>query len=175
MRTIFIHWRGPFLLDEVKNGECKTGEFSKNLFGNGLYAVTGKTKGQHNLRLQYIGITEQNYAARWNTCHIIHQVSREQKLWLGSIAYKRTTRSALDLAESMLIFFNDEVDLLNQMKRASPPKEDCTLISMFFKKTTDEMYLKLPSIVRMLPEILIWHKDSNVLRHKSRLDYFDFN
>lgn len=175
LQTIFIHWHGPFLMEEIKCGSCSSGEFAKKLLGNGLYAVTGKLKGQHNARLQYIGITEKGYTTRWDAKHIVHDVTREQKLWLGNVAYRKSTREILELAETMLVFFNDEVDLLNQKKRVNPPDEDCTLISMFFKKTTDEMYLKLPSIVRMLPEVLIWHEDTKVLRHKGRLDYFDIS
>lgn len=162
-------------MEEVKCGSCRSGDFAEKLLGNGLYAVTGKLKGQRYARLQYIGITENDYTKRWGKNHIVHDVTREQNLWLGTIAYGKKDRVALELAESMLIFFNDEADLLNEKKKAAPPKTACTLISMFYKKTTDVMYVRLPSVVRLLPEVLIWHHEPSVLRHAARLDYYNID
>ena len=62
MKTIHINWYGPFTLEDV-NTELFNAEAPKDgLSGNGLYAWTGKTKGQRkDACLQYIGITTEAY------------------------------------------------------------------------------------------------------------------
>ena len=172
MNTILLRWHGPFSLAEITNGRQGATKQIEACGGNGLYAVTGKTKGQRLSRLQYIGITEQKYRARfYDKNHKVYSVSREQKIWLGKIAFGETDRKLLELAESMLIYFNDEVDILNEKKVFSPPKQSCALISAFFKKDTGEPYVRLPAIVRMLPEVLVWDKESSILRYKEKLNF----
>lgn len=172
MQTIFIHWHGPFSWEDIDNSSCSSGEFPANLLDNGLYAITGKCKYQREARLQYIGITKQEFKRRLNSGdHKSHQVTREKKIWLGSIAYKRSiSRNILELAESMLIYFNDEkVKGLNEKKTVNPPKENCALISMFFKNISQEMYQNCPKIVRLIPEIIIWNKDDGIFMKQPRL------
>ena len=142
--TIIIHWKGPFLLEDVQASE----------FGNGLYLFTGKRKHERIEQIQYFGITEGLYRNRFNNYHHkIFEVTRDLSIWLGEIAYPSGfNRQHLETAEAILIYFWQPN--LNDRKKVTPPKAT-TLISHWFKPDgTPRIYQK--QLYKDLADVLCW-------------------
>ncbi len=141
--TIKIHWKGPYLLDEI----------DKLSDGNGLYLLAGKQKYQREGDIQYFGITERAFKKRFREHHKIQYITRDLQIWLGEIAYPNAfTRSHLETAESIIIYFIGTN--LNEHKKFRPPKPT-TIISHWFKKDGSPR-IRQKSLYKHFHDVISW-------------------
>ena len=174
MKTIFVNWHGPFAYEEIKNRHhYLSGDSTKYLEGNGLYAITGSVKYQRGKPiLQYIGITEKPYAERFRNHHILEKVTRDVNFWLGKVVNSAgATRKDFEDAEYIMVFFNSAAPL-NERKGVNPPKFECSVISKFFKGNKMIPYKNVPAIVHDLPEVMIWNPETLELQYCRKLKIF---
>ena len=174
MKTLYVNWYGPFTHDEIikahgRNEEVVEGQIGptrEDLKGNGLYAFTGKKKGQRSdACLQYIGITERSFKARFAEPHNHWDINREEKIWLGKVINQEGVREPLENVESILVAFCQPP--LNS-KKLYLPNFECAVISDFFKKNM-EPYKAVGSIIREIPEIVIWDCAAKKIRYTQKL------
>lgn len=138
-----MNWQGPYSLEEA----CESG------LGNGLYLLTGKRRYERNEQIQYCGITEGLYRNRFRQHHKAFEITREQKIWLGSVAYPvEHTRTHLETAESIIVYFWQPN--LNERKKFRPPRPTA-LISHWFKPDGSPRYNQM-SIYADLHDVLCW-------------------
>lgn len=171
MQTIFVNWYGPFTLAEVYEAHKVSYESEKNDKGSltqyGLYAFTGKRERQRqDACLQYIGITTEAY--KWRFSHPNHAhyiINRDKQAWLGKINNLKY-EEYIKFAEHVLISLC--APPLNRIQLNLPDFE-CTVISKFFKKNMDP-YKIVRSIIRVIPEVVIW--DTHELRSNRKLDSY---
>ncbi|NIC06554.1 hypothetical protein [Billgrantia bachuensis] len=140
--TIRLHWRGPYLLEEV----CRSD------IGNGLYLLTGKRKYERNEQIQYCGITESLYKNRFKQHHKIFEITRDLGVWLGEVVYPQEHSYSLEIAESIIVYFWQPN--LNERKRIYPPRPTA-LLSHWFKNDGAPRYNQL-SIYADLHDVLCW-------------------
>jgi hypothetical protein len=143
--TIRLHWRGPYLVEEVCDPELER--------GNGLYLISGRRKYERAEQIQYCGITEGLYRNRFKQHHKLPEVVKDCRIWLGEVAYPQEfTRTHLETAESMIVYFWKPN--LNEHKKFVPPRPTA-LISHWFKKDGSPRYNQL-SIYDSLHDVLCW-------------------
>jgi len=174
MKTIHVNWYGPFTLDEVDEAAEQVSKEERrdksSLHGYGLYAWTGRKIGQHTAvgaGLHYIGITEDRYTNRFSDENHKYRklVRSEKKIWLGKIQGQEVvTRSDLEAAESIFVSYLHPS--LNATK-LNLPKFSCTVISKFCKKDM-EPYQRIPSIISIIPELVIWD-GKNIRDNRTRI------
>ncbi len=142
--TVIIKWTGPFTYDDIKYQPD---------WGNGLYLATGKLKHEREASIQYCGITEGSFIYRLKNHHKIHEITREQEFWIGTVEYpSEASRHFLEIAESIIIYFWQPT--LNERKRFHPPKPT-TIISKWFKKDGSPRLRQHP-LCKDLDDVLSW-------------------
>ena len=161
METYFVNWYGPFTHDEVNRLYDKNNLY-EGFSGNGLYAWTGKVKRQrNNACLKYIGITSVTFWERFAAKDHKHwNINRDKYVWLGKVQNKKSTKVDLEAAEYLLISYC--APILNDQKTDTLPPFSCTVISKFFKKDKTA-YQRVPSIIRPIPDVVIWNHESEKL------------
>lgn len=142
-QTIRVNWQGPYSLEEVCESDMR----------NGLYLLTGKRRYERNDQIQYCGITEGLYRNRFRQHHKAFEITREQKIWLGSVAYPiEHTRTHLEIAEAIIVYFWQPN--LNERKKFRPPRPTA-LISHWFKQDGSPRFNQM-SIYSDLHDVLCW-------------------
>jgi hypothetical protein len=139
--TILIHWHGPYKSIEEIEGE------------NGLYLLTGKRKYEPQEQIQYCGITEDSFYCRLVNHQRINEITRDLRIWLGTIAYPEVTdRSHLWVAEKMLVYFWQPA--LNTQLRYHPPQATNLISQWFFCDGEPRHHQK--AIYQDLPDVICW-------------------
>lgn len=161
MQTIHINWYGPYTYSREDGIETydHISPFD-GLSGVGLYAWTGQKKRQRNPAcLQYIGITIEAYKWRFEKEHPHNEITRDKYVWLGKIQHHEFTGDnrqeatpILEAVEHILVSYCQPP--LNE-KKLNRPQFSCTVISRFCKKDI-EPYKRIPSIISVIPELVIW-------------------
>jgi len=142
--AIVVDWYGPYSFDEARLA-------AKNDYGDGLYLVIGKKKGEWEHYIQYIGVS-QNLSGRVNSAHKkIHMVTCDRTLWLGEIGSiglpgkvnsKTVIDLRIDLAESAHIYFLQP--RLNDRKAYHAPKLPVTVLNRWWKTDYETPRKKRP-------------------------------
>lgn len=149
LTTAIIKWTGSFSLYEVCNSTKR----------NGIYLLTGKLKFERHNQIQYCGITEDYFCNRINDKHHKLALIKDDSLsiWLGEVIYPtKFNRSLLELAEHCFVsFWQPE---LNERKTIYYPRNPICFISQWIKKD-EHPYLRRPSILNGLPDLLWWDKE----------------
>lgn len=141
-QTIVVEWCGPVAWETIA-------EFDEG----GLYMFSGKLKGQKYDRIQYIGITQQQFHNRFKKHHKIDLVTRDRKCWLGRVVHpEELGRTGLERAESILIYVVDPK--LNTRKKVRPPRPTA-IISHWFTQDGDPRY-KRQGILKDFPDVISW-------------------
>jgi hypothetical protein len=136
--ALIVDWYGPFV--DVKLASTKISEYGLQ---EGLYLATGKRKGEHKRRLQYVGIS-QDIKDRINpkTHHRLKFITRDLRLWVGEVAShavagrRRAGHAvahsvAVELAEWATAYFLALP--LNKKKRDNPPPRSLILVNRWFQ------------------------------------------
>jgi len=149
MRTVIVQWAGPFSYWQICNSNQR----------NGLYLLTGKRKYERENQIQYCGITEDKFCNRINAKH--HKLSQIRSdtlsIWIGQILYPpKFDRSLLELSEHC--FVSAWQPPLNERKTMYYPRDSICFVSQWLKQD-DQPYLRRPSILRDLPDILWWDEE----------------
>lgn len=143
-RTIILHWKGPYSpeeLSDMPDAKC------------GAYLATGKIKYKQADEIQYCGITEGRFWTRIRNHHKVHEINRNQMFWIAKVAYpQKITRSLLELAESIIIYFWQPT--LNERKKINQPKP-VTLVNHWFKKDGQPRF-RQNSLCKNLDDVLSW-------------------
>lgn len=134
--TTIIDWYGPYTLEEAQRD-------SKFDYGDGLYVVIGKLKGQPSTHLQYVGIAD-DLSRRLNRKHhkipgIVTKSTSNPVFWLGEVGSPRSpgrkvkvTDRLLDLAEWAHIYFLQIP--FNDKKKSRPPDKPIVVYNRWWKK-----------------------------------------
>ena len=142
--TIIIHWRGPFVREEINTSHG----------GNGLYLFGGKCRYERKGQLQYCGITETSYQKRFREHHKLPKITRDLEIWLGQVLYpNRVNRRTLEEAERMMVYFWQPP--LNERKKVNPPKQPTSLISHWFKQDGSPRFRQV-GLAGPLEDVLCW-------------------
>lgn len=142
--TVIVNWRGPYSYAEIEENSD---------WGNGLYLATGKLKYEREASIQYCGITEGSFITRIKSHHKVHEISREQEFWVGTVNYPTdVSRHFLEIAESIIIYFWQPE--LNDRKKVYAPKP-ITLVSKWFKKDGTPR-LRQHTMCKDLDDVISW-------------------
>ena len=140
--TIIIHWTGPVSVKDLEKGS-----------GGGLYLLTGRCVYERNDAIQYCGITERDFCARFSQHHKLSQVKKNLRCWVGSIVLpKRYNREKLEATEKLLIYIAQPQ--LNIRKKEGLPKA-MTIISHWFKPSGKPRYNR-QGIFEDFPDVISW-------------------
>lgn len=128
---IAINWYGPYLSVEAARISAKAD------YAHGLYLCLGKTAYQRRRSLQYIGLARLLGSRLTSQHHKLHDVSREQQIWLGEIATAepsgrrfKATPATLDYAEWLHARFLRLP--LNDKKTKSLPPRSVTVLNRWW-------------------------------------------
>ena len=171
MKTIYVNWYGPFTKEDIDAAYDSLNKSKKSLLRYGLYAWTGKIKNQRGEQcLQYIGITSWSYKGRFgDKTHKHWSITKDKRVWLGKIdCNKREYIDEMNEAEHILVSCCQSP--LNDTKY-NPPAFDCAVISRFFKKDMTP-YIRIGSIIREIPEVVIWDSTSEEFRYTEKLTIY---
>ena len=149
LRTVVIQWTGSHSYEQVYYSDES----------NGVYLLTGKTKYERDNQIQYCGITEDYFRKRINEKHHKLMLIRPDTLsiWLGKIIYpSEFNRSLLELAEHCFVSFWQPP--LNDRKTVYYPRDSICFISQWINRE-GQPYLRRPSIIKDLPDILWWDEE----------------
>lgn len=142
METIIIHWKGPFYdPKDIKDSY-------------GLYLIAGKRRYGREDDIQYCGITERDFLARFSdTGHKIKYIQRDLRIWVGRVAFPlEIGRSQLEAAEKMIVYFWQPH--LNDRKKITLPGPT-TVISHWFKNDGTPRY-RQQGVYRDLHDVISW-------------------
>jgi len=143
-KTIILHWKGPFSCEELEK---------KSDLRRGVYLATGKLRNKQTKNIQYCGITEGSFWTRIKNHHKVHQINRNQEFWLAEVTYpRRFSRSLLELAESIIIYFWQPE--LNERKKVYQPLP-LTLVNHWFKKDGKPRLIQ-HTMCKELEDVLCW-------------------
>jgi hypothetical protein len=143
--VIGIDWFGPYTRKEVLK--------AASYYDGGLYLAIGRLsgKGNHKIKLQYIGLSTRGLCSRAGTSahHKLKQLDPSVKIWLGEIATaepagKRVhaTRTTLSYAEWLHAYFMKLP--LNERKRENLPPKPVTVLNRWWKTDLETPRLKRP-------------------------------
>ncbi len=142
MKSYVIRWSGPYTDDNYP------------LNKGGLYLITGFKRYDRIRDIQYIGITEKDFAQRLKNHHKKNYVTKDRLFWFGEIdADYKLKRKDLELVESLLIYFWDSP--LNEKKRIYPPKETCIAINRWCKPN-GELRKRMTHEGQQLHDVIMW-------------------
>lgn len=166
MKIYTLTWQGPFFdLEQIRS--------DKSLY-HGIYAFVGikkhKRNDYDNIKLQYIGKTNNQLYTRLKQHHKLPTINRELSIWFGKVTNTRNYN--LENIEHIFISFALESELINEKKIKSYPSFDCTVVSQFIK-SDNEKYSRLPRALRSIPEVIVWDSDKKILRYVRRLHIID--
>lgn len=156
MEKVFvIRWYGPLQRHQVREWE-KNQKTSFN-----LYLIGGKVGKKI---YYYIGKAERKLLSdRFNDKeHHINDFSKVNEIWIGTIVNKKATHKEVLLVEKMLTsYFDAEGELLNAINKKLP-EESMYLINEWIHHKRNSECLRLPktSIGNMMPDVIIYKKDS---------------
>lgn len=133
---IAINWYGPYSsLDDARAA-------AKADYGHGLYLCIGKRAYQRRRALQYVGIAKSLGSRLTEQHHKLHEVTRDQEIWLGEIATAepsgrrlKATPATLDYAEWLHARFLRLP--LNDKKTKSLPPRSVTVLNRWWTTTYD--------------------------------------
>ncbi len=145
--TIIVQWRGPYTYEQLE-ANLELGQ------GSGLYLISGKVKYQKtDAEIKYCGITERGFLKRFNDeNHKLWDIKREQQIWLGTILTPEPTRTYLERAEALIIYFWQPE--LNTRKKVTPPRPT-TVINYWLKEDGTPRY-RQHSLTKELSDVLSW-------------------
>jgi len=170
MKTFYINWYGPFTHQNIVDAFLQVAPIERDvkegLRGYGLYAWTGIQKNVNGPAcLQYIGVTEDAYKWRFQAKgHPQKKLTNTKQVWLGKVQSEWATRGDLEDAEHVLIA--KCLPELNTEKRTLP-NFACAVISKFFEKDMSRPCRPVPSIIRTIPDVVIW--DLKKVRYQEKL------
>lgn len=154
-----LEWFGPYESIEDIWADDDTSSCS-------IYLITGKVAYERSSEhIKYVGITERDPAKRLSDK--VHQKKQEKiknkKFWVGkfSKASNRNNRSHAELIETLFVryLFLADVKLLNDKKKRSIPRKPITVINRWFLKNSNDHRLNKPSLVKDLPDVLLFDGD----------------
>lgn len=145
--TIIIQWRGPYTYEQIE-ADPQLGK------SNGLYLISGKIKHQKaDAEIKYCGITETSFLKRFkNDNHKLWDINREQQIWLGTILTPEPTRTYLERAETLIIYFWQPE--LNTRKKVLLPRPT-TVINYWLKEDGTPRF-RQHSLTKDLHDVLSW-------------------
>ncbi|MGY4473716.1 hypothetical protein [Bradyrhizobium sp. USDA 3364] len=130
--VVGVDWYGPYELERAR-------EVARDYGKGGLYLCLGKLKGQHHVKMHYVGKSNNGLASRLrDDHHKLREVPRDRTLWLGVVGTggvpgkrKLLTPQSLHLAEWAIAHF---LDLrLNDSLRLKRPPEPVTILSRWWR------------------------------------------
>jgi hypothetical protein len=149
LKTVVVQWTGNYSYEQVCDSDKS----------DGVYLLVGKRKYERDNQIQYCGITEDYFRNRINDKH--HKLSQIKpdtlSIWLGEILYPDIfDRKLLELAEHCFVSF--WLPPLNDRKTIYYPSDSICFISQWTNRE-GQPYLRRPSIVRDLPDVLWWDEE----------------
>jgi len=156
-KVFIIRWYGPLQRQYVRDWE-KTKKIKFN-----LYLIGGKVSPKKKIHY-YIGKAERKLLSdRLNDRnHHIHDFSKVNEIWIGTIVNKKATHKDVVLVEKMLTsYFAAEGELLNATNMKLPD-ESMYLINEWFHYKRNSECLRLPktSIGNIMSDVIIYKKDN---------------
>ena len=140
--SIVINWHGPVAAEEIDS-----------YHEGGLYVITGYKHYGRKDKIQYIGITERSFSARFDRHHKIKQVVRNRRIWVGEIVYPtEPSRTKLERAEGMLIYALQPD--LNQQKKFTLPRPAVVVSHWFTPKKAARFNHQ--GIFSGFPDVISW-------------------
>ena len=157
MKTYIVNWNGPYDIERLDKG------YNKSI----IYLITGFQKSRKTIST-YIGITERCVTSRFydrNHKHCL--ITRDKKIWLGTVKNKKPNRNDLELLESLLVYFW-QCDL-NQKKKVNPP-EPTAIINRWYN-TNNQLRKRISHPAQHLDDVIYW--DGEYWHHSQRMDVFE--
>jgi hypothetical protein len=156
-----IEWMGPYnSLDDLC---CR--EDTANCC---IYLITGHVSHESN-RIKYVGITKRLPEKRFSDKdHQMKQI-KEKQYWAGrfsvssyNILENPRNRARAELVEHLIIRYLSslpKLKILNEKKTKTYPKKPIGIISRWQKRYTDDARFNKPSILQVLPDILLYSEN----------------
>jgi len=149
-----VDWCGPFSREEALPASFD--------YEDGLYMVTGKLPYQRTVSLQYIGLASLLSRRLTAPHHKIGLVTKDTKLWIGSVASPRTPGRKIKVTDKMLdlvvwahIYYLQLP--LNSKKRATPPDYPIMILNRWWtqdgeKQRRQRPHSKWPDLIDVVGE-----------------------
>lgn len=168
-----IEWMGPYKsLDEICNRE----DTAKCC----IYLITGHFSRESN-GIKYVGITKRLPEKRFSDKDHQKKQIKEKQYWTGRFSVlsynnleKPRNRARAELVEHLIIRYLSslpKVKILNDKKTKEYPKKPIGIISRWQKRYNDDARLNKPSILRMLPDVLLYSDKGFRSAPKMRIDF----
>lgn len=171
MKTLYVNWYGPYTREEIMRYQQCNDVVNEDLHREGLYLILGKPMYAQILRY-YIGKTETEFAQRYLNHQKLDELYRERRIYLGKIVDPRQDQKEnIDLAEWMYIYFseNETFRCANEKKTVNPPRDDCSIITLFYKRNGQEYERVKRNRRIILPEFMRWDAQESTLYYAERL------
>ena len=168
-----IEWMGPYMsLDDICN-RVDTADCC-------IYLITGHVSRESN-GIKYVGITKRLPEKRFSDKDHQKKQIKEKQYWAGRfsvLSYNNLdnirNRARAELVEHLIIRYLSslpKLKILNEKKTKTYPKKSIGIISRWQKKYTDDARFNKPSILRMLPDVLLYSDKEFRSAPKMRIDF----
>jgi hypothetical protein len=155
-----IEWMGPYKsLDDICN--------RKDTANCCIYLITGRLNYERAKSIKYVGITKRLPEERLSDKD--HQIKqnqiKEKQYWAGRFSVssfnnldKARNRARAELVERLIIkyLYDCHLKIVNIEKTQRYPSKSIGIISKWQKRYTDDARFNKPSILRALPDVLLY-------------------
>ena len=168
-----LDWMGPYdSLDDICNYDdtmmCR------------FYLLTGRL-GRESNGIKYVGITKRYPEERLSDKDDLkkQEMIREKQYWVGRFSIstynnldKPSNRERAELIERLIIryLYESNVRIINTNKTQSDPECSVGIISRWLKKDTNALRLNKPSVLQVLPDVLLYSDGKYMSAPKMRID-----
>ena len=158
-RLYALEWFGPYeSIEDIWNDD--------DTQSCSIYLITGKEAYERGSQhIKYVGITERVPAKRLSDKdHLRKQEKiRFKKYWVGKFSKtsNRNQRVHAELIETLFIrfLFLTDVKIINDKKLKSIPRHPVTVLSRWFLKNSYEHRLHKPTVLKDLPDVIMFDGD----------------
>ena len=104
---------------------------------------------------------------------------KEKQYWVGRFSvssynnlHKPRNRNRAELIEHLIIryLYESNVKIINSDKTQSDPENSVGIISRWIKKDTNALRSNKPSVLQVLPDVLLYSDGKYLSAHKMRID-----
>ncbi len=168
-----IEWMGPYKsLDDICNYDdtmmCR------------FYLLTGRL-GRETNGIKYVGITKRYPEQRLSDKDDLkkQEMIKEKQYWVGRFSVssynnldKPRNRNRAELIERLIIryLYESNVRIINTNKTQSDPENPVGIISRWLKKDTNALRSNKPSVLQVLPDVLLFCNGKYLSAPNMRID-----